>query len=181
MCWADFTQHFEDIYVCRVFRTIAEGGTWYRYSVQGEWKGVTAGGCSNSPDTAKKNPNYYLPITRPTTMFISLMQEERGGRKGSKEGIGMSIHDKDGLRVSNFYAKDQVLSSGYAVSSEVTLEANALTPSPSGKPYTLFVSTYAPRRELGFTLTVYTDCPLNPAFLDGPEKLKLMSLDMGGK
>jgi hypothetical protein len=179
MSWLDFTRHFEDIYVCRVFKTVAEGGQWYRYSATGEWRGATAGGCSNFP-TANKNPQYYLSVTRPTAVFMSLTQEERGGRKGTKEGVGISVHDKGGGRVAAFTARDQVLSSGYAVSAEVTLEGT-LSPSATGAPYAVFVSTFQPKRELGYTLTIYTDVPLAAAWLNGPEGLRLIPADAPGK
>jgi len=182
MSWSDFTQHFEDIYLCRVFKTINEGGNWYRYSANGEWKGITAGGCSNYPSTACNNPQYFIHVTRPTTIFITLVQEEKDGRKGKKEGIGMVINDKDGCRVKNFYSKDEILSSGYAVANEVTIEGT-LTPSPSNKPYTLFISTFKPGCEGNYSLIVYTDAPLGTLSLeDGTsDTLKLIPMTIPGK
>jgi hypothetical protein len=179
MSWSDFVVHFEDVYVCRVFKTAQEGGPWHRYTFSGEWKGATAGGCGNYPQTSRNNPQFYLAVTRPTTVFVSLAQEERGGRRGDKEGIGASIHDKDGCRVANFYAKDQVLSSGYAVASEVTIEGT-LQPSQSGKPYALIVSTFAPGKELGFNVTIHTDAPLDAAWVDG-DSLRLIPASAPGK
>jgi hypothetical protein len=40
-------RNYEDIYVCRLFKTVQQGGSWYKYSVMGEWNEETAGGCPN--------------------------------------------------------------------------------------------------------------------------------------
>ncbi|XP_041366509.1 calpain-7-like [Gigantopelta aegis] len=41
--------------------------TQYQKKITGEWKGVTAGGCGNFPDTHKNNPIYQLKIDNSAT------------------------------------------------------------------------------------------------------------------
>ncbi len=77
--------------VHRVFKTIPEGGTWYRYKAQGEWRGKTAGGCPNHPETAQFNPQFMLAPTKPCTVFISLKQMECAGESRSDECIGFKV------------------------------------------------------------------------------------------
>jgi hypothetical protein len=181
MSFTDFTRHFADLYICRTFKTVDQGGPWYRYTATGEWRGETAGGSSGNP-TACKNPQYALAITRPTTVFISLTQDDKSDRQKDLDGIGIAIHDKQGNRIKNFYARDVVTKTVYIPGAEVVLEAS-LQPSSSGKPYTLFVSTYEPGTQKAYTLTVYSDTALGPAGLEPgkPDTLRKLPADAPGQ
>src|ERR1700749_2640734 len=58
MSWQDFVTHFEDIYICRFF----DRRLWiYQHTIQSEWKGLTAGGCTNYY-SVQNSPQYSLII-----------------------------------------------------------------------------------------------------------------------
>jgi hypothetical protein len=46
-------QNFRNLYVCRLFKTVAEGGTWLLYTASGAWSARegTAGGCPSERNT----------------------------------------------------------------------------------------------------------------------------------
>lgn len=72
MSWQDFQIHFRSIYVCRVYPPEM------RYSVHGQWRGYSAGGCQDY-DTWHQNPQFRLRATGldaslPIHVFITLTQ-----------------------------------------------------------------------------------------------------------
>jgi hypothetical protein len=72
MSWQDFQIHFRSIYVCRVYPPEM------RYSVHGQWRGYSAGGCQDY-DSWHQNPQYRLRVIGrdtlyPVHVFITLTQ-----------------------------------------------------------------------------------------------------------
>ena len=72
MSWQDFQIHFRSIYVCRVYPPEM------RYSVHGQWRGYSAGGCQDY-DSWHQNPQFRLRATGtdasfPIHVFITLTQ-----------------------------------------------------------------------------------------------------------
>lgn len=72
MSWQDFQIHFRSIYVCRVYPPEM------RYSIHGQWRGYSAGGCQDF-DTWHQNPQFRLRVTGPEAsspihVFITLTQ-----------------------------------------------------------------------------------------------------------
>lgn len=72
MSWQDFQIHFRSIYVCRVYPPEM------RYSIHGQWRGYSAGGCQDY-DTWHQNPQYRLRASGPDAslpihVFITLTQ-----------------------------------------------------------------------------------------------------------
>ncbi|KAI4386305.1 hypothetical protein MLD38_004246 [Melastoma candidum] len=72
MSWQDFQIHFRSIYVCRIYPPEM------RYSVHGQWRGYSAGGCQDY-DTWHQNPQFRLRANGPDTslpihVFITLTQ-----------------------------------------------------------------------------------------------------------
>jgi hypothetical protein len=94
MTFSDFVTYFENLYLCRVFKTVAQGGPWYRYTAQGEWRGRTAGGCTNNPEKAQFNPQYMLAPSSPCTVFIALKQLETSGQDRPEEYIGFKVRSR---------------------------------------------------------------------------------------
>lgn len=45
----DFFSHFRNVYVCRLFKRVEDGGPWHVRATEGEWsiRQKTAGGYSN--------------------------------------------------------------------------------------------------------------------------------------
>ncbi|OMP09116.1 hypothetical protein COLO4_05794 [Corchorus olitorius] len=72
MSWQDFQIHFRSIYVCRVYPPEM------RYSVHGQWRGYSAGGCQDY-NSWHQNPQFRLRATGPDAsypihVFITLTQ-----------------------------------------------------------------------------------------------------------
>lgn len=62
MSWQDFQIHFRSIYVCRIYPPEM------RYSVHGQWRGYSAGGCQDY-ETWHQNPQFRLRATGPDASF----------------------------------------------------------------------------------------------------------------
>jgi hypothetical protein len=153
----DFLCNYEQIYVCRKFKTVEEGGTWYKYSAVSEWKGVTAGGCLNSSNkNAEFNPQFALPLTKPSNVFITLTQIQPGR---DCEYLGLLLFNKDGKRAKAQYSNQIVARSdpGYTNVKSVEIEVSLI---PGSKPFTIFPSLFHPGKECPFYLEVFSDQPL---------------------
>jgi calpain-9 len=88
MAWEDWKQHYNRVYVCKLF---PQG--WQQFSIAGKWEQNTAGGpypvqadrdeeakgSHSKMDTNDRwfnNPQYRLTVTKKTQVIISLMQED---------------------------------------------------------------------------------------------------------
>ncbi|KAL3697653.1 hypothetical protein R1sor_011729 [Riccia sorocarpa] len=85
MSWQDFQLHFRSLYVCRIYPPEM------RYSVRGQWRSSSAGGCQDY-DTWHQNPQFHLkaigPDARsPIHVFVTLTQ-----------GVGYSSRSRPGYR-----------------------------------------------------------------------------------
>lgn len=72
MSWQDFQLHFRSLYVCRIYPPEM------KYSVRGQWRGSTAGGCQDF-DTWHLNPQFHLKAVGPDArnpihVFVTLTQ-----------------------------------------------------------------------------------------------------------
>ena len=67
--------------------------------------------------------------------------------------------DNGGKRAKFVYAGEPVAQSAFTSEREVTVEAR-VAPSDSGAPLVLFASTFKPGLEAKFTLTVFSEHPL---------------------
>lgn len=65
MAFEDFVVHFATVYVCRIM-----GDDWQSLSVRGEWKGVSAGGCSNYASNSD-NPAYRVSVRRRLRLLLT--------------------------------------------------------------------------------------------------------------
>ena len=88
MSWEDWKNHFNRVYVCKLFPQ-----SWNQFSVAGKWEGNTAGGPypvqadrdeeskgghakMDTNDRWFNNPQYRFTVTKKTQVIISLMQED---------------------------------------------------------------------------------------------------------
>ena len=88
MCWEDFYNNFNKLYICKIFPP-----TWQQFSITDSWEGNTAGGPLEprvrSDEDSKKgniqpqsndkwfnNPQFRLSVKKKTQIYISLMQED---------------------------------------------------------------------------------------------------------
>lgn len=104
MSFDDFVHRFRNIYVCKLCRTVEQGGRWHRYSNSAEWRGETAGGIFNTP-TAYHNPQFLLKVTVPTTVVLTIQVG-----MGAPSGLCMlaGVFRKDGKRMEKCYQGDRV-------------------------------------------------------------------------
>ncbi|KAF3782219.1 Calpain-type cysteine protease [Nymphaea thermarum] len=164
MSWQDFQLHFRSIYVCRVYPPEM------RYSVHGQWRGCSAGGCQDY-DTWNQNPQFRLravgaDASLPIHVFITLTQGVSFSRKtagfrnyqsshdSSMFYIGMRILKTRGRRAAyNIYLHESVGGTDYVNSREIACEM-VLDPDPKG--YTIVPTTIHPGEEAPFVLSVFT-------------------------
>ena len=90
MQFSDVILQFRDLYVCRNFDT--ESG-YLEQSLHGEWRGETAGGCSNNGESYHKNPQFLLKVEQPTYIFLKLSQEDARRLEEEEKCIGMTMMD----------------------------------------------------------------------------------------
>ncbi|XP_008787933.1 calpain-type cysteine protease ADL1-like [Phoenix dactylifera] len=165
MSWQDFQIHFRSIYVCRVYPPEMH------YSVHGQWRGYSAGGCQDY-DSWHQNPQFRLRATGPEAssfpihVFITLTQGVSFSRKtngfrnyqsshdSSMFYIGMRILKTCGRRAAyNIYLHESVGGTDYVNSREISCEL-VLEPYPRG--YTIVPTTIQPGEEAPFVLSVFT-------------------------
>ncbi|ERN17768.1 calpain-type cysteine protease DEK1 [Amborella trichopoda] len=164
MSWQDFQLHFRSIYVCRIYPPEM------RYSIHGQWRGCSAGGCQDY-DTWNQNPQFRLraigpEASLPIHVFITLTQGVSFSRKNagfrnyqsshdsSMFYIGMRILKTRGRRAAyNIYLHESVGGTDYVNSREIACEM-VLDPDPKG--YTIVPTTIHPGEEAPFVLSVFT-------------------------
>ncbi|KAI9194919.1 hypothetical protein LWI28_010135 [Acer negundo] len=158
MSWQDFQIHFRSIYVCRVYPPEM------RYSVHGQWRGYSAGGCQDYASW-NQNPQFRLRATGsdasfPIHVFITLTQGVSFSRtaagfrnyQSSHDSmmfyIGMRILKTRGRRAAhNIYLHESVGGTDYVNSREISCEM-VLEPDPKG--YTIVPTTIHPGEEAPF-------------------------------
>ena len=143
----DFVAQFRTLYVCRTFTNM------HAVRVRSAWRGETAGGIMSNAN-GPKNPQFFVAVSRPTMLYVSLEQDETRGKRDDVIHIGASLLDKGGKRAKAIYVGEKVASSGsYTNKRSVTFECKVDGP----RVYTLFVSTYDAGQENGFSVVVHSD------------------------
>jgi hypothetical protein len=170
MSWQDFQLHFRSLYVCRIYPPEM------RYSVRGQWRGPTAGGCQDF-DTWHLNPQFHLKAVGPDArvpihVFVTLTQgvhfssrykanvgNYQSVGEDSRFYIGMRIIKTKGKRsAQNIYMHEAVSGTDYVNSREMSCEM-VLDPDPKG--YTIVPTTWCPNQEAQFLLTVFTKASIS--------------------
>ncbi|KAG4206663.1 hypothetical protein ERO13_A03G022300v2 [Gossypium hirsutum] len=164
MSWQDFQIHFRSIYVCRVYPPEM------RYSVHGQWRGYSAGGCQDY-NSWHQNPQFRLRASGPDAsypihVFITLTQGVSFSRTAAGFRNYQSSHDSQmfyiGMRILktrgrraayNIYLHESVGGTDYVNSREISCEM-VLEPEPKG--YTIVPTTIHPGEEAPFVLSVFT-------------------------
>lgn len=146
MAFEDFVLHYRSVYICRVF-----DDEWKRVTVTSEWRGETAGGCSNNFSKYAKNPKVKLKIVGRVKLFLTLMQHDSRG-VGEGEGeipIGFRVFRDTNLRSS------AVCGTGtYAYDREVFVDTD-LEENSKGGPYIIVPTTFDAGQERAFTMKAY--------------------------
>lgn len=115
-----------------------------RQRINGEWKGVTAGGCQNHSATYRQNPKYKLKLG---PKDISNVVIELRGPKVYQVGIEVTVDSLDDPNITAPFVSKTTGSyrSGYCV-----LDLNEM---PAGV-YRIMPSTYMPGQESPFILDI---------------------------
>lgn len=163
MRFEDFLKNFNRIYVLRLM-TDSKGEVWEKNQFEGEWKGETAGGCSNNP-TWLKNPQYALTIKDPINkVFINLSQPDLryvlkthpGNYKRQYDPIGIAVlkTNETNYKKTTSSNSDRIATSIFSGMRDMSLEF-------TGRPgsYIIIPCTFNPNIELPYVITVYTEHP----------------------
>ena len=144
----DFWANFRNVYYCRVFED-----QWQETLLQGEWRGESAGGCSNNKNSYYKNPHFRMSVPKKTTCFILLQQEETRGTGREEYALGISIFKLNGDRLpAGRSIRPAYKTKTYQYSRDVSVE---LEIDGSNQPYTLVPATFEAGEEGKFTITIY--------------------------
>jgi hypothetical protein len=164
MKFEDFLKNFNRIYVLRLM-TDSEGEVWQKYHFHGEWKGETAGGCTNNT-TWFNNPQYSLTISHPNTkVFINLSQHDLRyilktnpsnykNRQYDPMGIVVLQTNDPDYKKTSYTPQDRVATSLFCGMRDLSLEFLA-----QKGTYIILPCTFNPRIEMPFELVVYTQHP----------------------
>lgn len=151
------------MYLCRIFKTVDEGGIWYKYTARGKWEGANAGGCTNYASCIK-NPQYAVAPSKPATLFIQL-KVETCARKETAPAVGFSLYDEGGKRATRY--STPVADGAYQFRGS-SVECSVR---PNTTHFSLLVSTFAPNVTASYLLTIFSDVPLTGLNADNSLKL----------
>lgn len=146
-------------YTLRVFSTaefeLAKIGSAYRFrqEITDQWKGRSAGGCANNPDTYVHNPRHRLILDKDSELLV-----EMKGPKQYQIGfdiitIDVAIGSSEACKQSSKYFKRK--QSGPYRSGYVALEVSLLAGS-----YDLVPTTFRAGQESAFFLTLQSTSPV---------------------
>jgi hypothetical protein len=83
MSFQDFCKNYSVVNLCRLFKTVDQGGKWHKATMMADWAGKNAGGCPQPANkNAKYNPQWLLKLSRPGHVFIQLEQTKVGQKAG---------------------------------------------------------------------------------------------------
>lgn len=150
MSFEDFTAQFDDIYVCRFFDAVHG---WVAHApVLGEWKGLSAGGCTNFSSVVN-SPQYIVDVSVPMSIVLMLAQADTRGTDQELKAISVELYDNEGQRVRKRHCGQLVSSNpeSYIFRREVSLEVS-LQP---GR-YTALFSAFNRGDETSYTIRMYS-------------------------
>jgi len=153
MSMQDFAIHFDEVYICRFF----EDGWIPLPVIKGEWRGATAGGCTNF-DSVSANPQYLLTVLEPnTSVVLNLAQTDARGTSGKLKAISIELYQAGGKRVTRTRTGPLECSNpeSYIFRREVSIDQQ-LKPGT----YTVLVSTFNSGEETNFTLSIFSTKPI---------------------
>ncbi|XP_043462564.1 calpain-7-like [Leptopilina heterotoma] len=130
-------------------RKIADPYRHMKEITNGEWKGITAGGCGNHPATYQNNPRYQLQLesSHNNNYLLIILKGPKQYQIGF-EIVSVSLNDQESP--SAFNSK----SSGLFRCGFVYLELEDVP----GGTYNIIPSTYLPNQEGPFFLTCKSSC-----------------------
>nr|XP_026484142.1 calpain-A-like [Vanessa tameamea] len=196
MSFEDFVSNFDRVEICNLnpdsfnLEECPEGCTkkWEMSVFEGKWiKDISAGGCSQYPDTFWKNPRYTVTLKDPDTdddmnectIIVSLMQKNR--RSQLHQGLGLLAigfdiyrlpdHENVPLQFNSIIYENCVgctenFNHEREVSQRYKLEPGS---------YVIVPSTYSPNLEAEFLLRVFSEMSNN--MTENDEDVYMSDLD----
>lgn len=157
MTFEDFLNNYTEMAVCRLL-TDSVGKVWSKYVMRGEWGPQTAGGCPNT-QRWKLNPQYWLTVHQPVTVFFHLAQGDH-----RCEGISATAYESMGLylyRVEDNRARKTELGGGTLHQPEF-INSREYSFSRTMEPgaYILMPCLWDAGVQKRFFLSIYTEDPV---------------------
>ncbi|XP_055875856.1 calpain-9-like isoform X2 [Biomphalaria glabrata] len=185
--YEDFIRNFDEIQLCHLqpdalIQELQDNNRKQDWNVtvyHDAWiKGVTAGGCGNSPyqNLYWKNPQFYVTLDRvdstlghgdDCTLIVSLMEKEKNNQSNIAVGFDIYKLKRPELRpLDNSRAPESALllakrSGSYVFYREVTKRFE-LSPGT----YVIIPSTFQPHQEAEFLLRIFTEKRVDSGVLD---------------
>jgi hypothetical protein len=160
MSFDDFRKNYNRVYVLRLM-TDAEGEVWYKSTFHGEFRGETAGGCTNHASWIG-NPQFGVTVTKPTKIFLNFSQPDLRyvtkmnpvAHRRSYDPIGVVVMKADHLnyKKTSYNQEDRISTSLFCGMRDMSLEFVA----PPGHSI-IMPCTFNPHIEFKFELAVYTE------------------------
>jgi len=181
MSYKDFSARFNVIHVLRLL-TDDVGEVWQKKEFKSEWKGETAGGCTDHPNW-HRNPQFALTSHQPNKVFVCLSQPDQRYASDSADinydAIGaIVLTGKDGKYKKTTLKKDEVaLRPHYAPRRDLSFE---FTANP-GQTYIIIPTTFVPGKEMPFEISFYTQKSANLVELTGDMPAKSIEGGWDGK
>lgn len=162
MSFDDFRKNFNRVYVLRLM-TDSEGEVWNKFDFHGEFRGETAGGCTNFASWIK-NPQYGLTVDKPNTkVFLNfsqpdlryVMKQNPSTHRKQYDPIGIVVMKADHLnfKKTSFTQEDRVCTSLFCGMRDMSLEFIA----QPGINYVIMPCTFNPGIAFKYELVVYTE------------------------
>jgi len=182
MSLGDFMREFDSLYLCRLFRTVSEGGQWHKQSISSRWSKTqnTSGGYRAAPT----EPQFLWRCARPAEVYATLTldhdhrddNDDCGGGRGGVGGHGAdgdaSAPPRRGPNIALFLLEAPAGGSTYCrrVTQGKVADSGPFTNLPTvsvtvprlevrDDGYVFIGTTFEAGNEQSFTVTVFADYP----------------------
>jgi len=161
MSFSDFYKNFNRVYVLRLMCD-STGEVWNKFAFHGEFRGESAGGCTNFASWTK-NPQYGLTISKPNTRvflnfsqpdlrYVTKQNPQTHRRQYDPIGVVVMKADQLNFKKTSYAQEDRVSTSMFCGMRDISLEFIA---QPGN--YIVMPCTFNPGVAFKFELTVYTE------------------------
>jgi len=177
MSFGDFVQQYDHLYVCRLFKQ----PKWHSATAAAAWIRNKSAGGSPSFDSVVDNPQFFVEVSAPCDVFISLRvvqvaaadasasSSSSTGSSPSGISIGLKLYQKGGNRLRQcFQSEERAATRVFSEAREISISSK-LQPEPT--PLTLLPCTFYPNSEAMFVVTVASTAPLKNLGPGGTLKL----------
>eukprot|EP00912_Choanoflagellata_sp_UC4_P002081 UC4_evm4s1326 len=161
MSYNDFTRNYASLYICRLF-PIEKFKT---ITLSSEWRGNRAAG--KPGPNFKNNPIFRLKVTKKTTFYFNITQNETRGSRAKLVAMGMYIFKGPDIR--DAVADSGGFYRGMCIASPSDSEVKAYSPlrsistdivlEPLDESYLVIGSTFHEKKEANFSIRISAEDP----------------------